>query len=425
MASKTNGAGIHPHSAPPAGAVEAKRGPAVLDPLDAPLPTKRMVVNMGPSHPATHGVTKMVVELDGETVTDCKIEIGFLHRGFEKTCENQTWTQVFPYTDRLNYVSSIMNNVGYALAVEKLCKLDIPDRAKYLRVVSAELHRICDHMTVIGATGLELGAMTIVIFAVEARDLLWDRLTELCGARLTSNYCRVGGVARDVPEGWAEKTLETLDRVAAIRDEIATLLNRNRIFSDRLRGVGVISREDAIEYGFTGPCLRACGEPYDVRKAAPYLVYDRVDFDIPVGTEGDTFDRYLMRIEEARQSDRIIRQCLKQMEPGDIIVQDFRYALPPKPLVYGTIEGVMAHFKQIMEGIKVPAGEAYSYTEAANGELGFYLVSDGGGRPYKIGLRAPVWPMLMALPGMTKGRLFADLIPTYDSINYIAGEVEQ
>jgi NADH-quinone oxidoreductase subunit D len=395
------------------------------DALDAPLPTKRMVLNMGPSHPATHGVTKIVVELDGETVTDAKIEIGFLHRGFEKSCENSTWTQVFPYTDRLNYVSSIMNNVGYALAVEKLCKLDVPERAKYLRVITSELHRICDHLTLVGATGLELGAMTIVIFAVEARDLVWDRLTELCGARLTSNYCRIGGVARDIPEGWAEKTLQTLDRVAEVREEINTLLTRNRIFSDRLRGVGVISRADAIDYGFTGPCLRASGEPYDVRKASPYLVYDRVDFDVPVGTNGDTFDRYLIRVEELRQSDRIVRQCLEQIEPGEIVVEDFRYVLPPKPLVYGTIEGVMAHFKQIMEGIKVPAGEVYSYTEAANGELGFYLVSDGGGRPYKIGLRAPVWSMLMALPSMTRNRLFADLVPVYDSINYIAGEVEQ
>jgi NADH-quinone oxidoreductase subunit D len=395
------------------------------DVLHAPLPSKRMVLNMGPSHPATHGVTKIVVELDGETVTDAKIEIGFLHRGFEKSCENATWTQVFPYTDRLNYVSSIMNNVGYALAVEKLCKLDVPERAKYLRVITAELHRICDHLTLVGATGLELGAMTVVIFAVEARDLVWDRLTELCGARLTSNYCRIGGVARDLPEGWIPKTLQTLDRVAEVREEINALLTRNRIFLDRLRGVGVISRADAIDYGFTGPCLRASGEPYDVRKAAPYLVYDRVDFDVPVGSNGDTFDRYLVRLEELRQSDRIVRQCFEQLEPGEIIVQDFRYALPPKPLVYGTIEGVMAHFKQMMEGIKVPAGEVYSYTEAANGELGFYLVSDGGGRPYKIGLRAPVWSMLMALPSMTRGRLFADLVPVYDSINYIAGEVEQ
>jgi NADH-quinone oxidoreductase subunit D len=395
------------------------------DELLAPLPTKRMVLNMGPSHPATHGVTKFLVELDGETVTDLKVEIGFLHRGFEKSCENATWTQVFPYTDRLNYVSSIMNNVGYALAVEKLCKLDIPERAKYLRVVGAELHRICDHLTLVGAQGLELGAMTIVIFAVEARDLVYDRLTELCGARLTSNYARIGGVARDLPEGWIEKTEKTLDRVAEVRDEIDALLTRNRIFTDRLRGVGAISKEDALDYGFTGPCLRATGHPYDVRKAQPYLVYDRLDFDVPVGSNGDTLDRYLMRVEELRQSDRIVRQCFQQMAPGDIIVEDFRYALPPKPLVYGTIEGVMAHFKQIMEGIKVPAGEAYSYTEAANGELGFYLVSDGGGRPYKIGLRAPVWPMLNALPSMTKGALLADLVPVYDSINYIAGEVEQ
>jgi NADH-quinone oxidoreductase subunit D len=393
--------------------------------LDAPLPTKRMVLNMGPSHPATHGVTKIVVELEGETVADVKIEIGFLHRGFEKSCESSTWTQVFPYTDRLNYVSSIVNNVGYALAVEKLCKIDVPERAKYLRVIASELHRICDHLTLIGATGLELGAMTVIIFAVEARDLVWDRLTELCGARLTSNYCRIGGVARDLPDGWIEKTLRTLDRVAEVREEINALLTRNRIFADRTRGVGAISGADAIDYGFTGPCLRASGVPYDVRKAAPYLVYDRVDFDVPVGTNGDTFDRYLVRLEELRQADRIVRQCFQQIEPGEIVIQDFRYVLPPKPLVYGTIEGAMAHFKQIMEGIKVPAGEAYSYTEAPNGELGFYLVSDGGGRPYKIGLRAPVWPMLMALPSMTEGGLLADLVPVYDSINYIAGEVEQ
>jgi NADH-quinone oxidoreductase subunit D len=430
MASYTNGrAGIDPKaSQASAGAGQAKEGALAPPPsgaLDAPLPTKRMIVNIGPSHPATHGVTKFVVELEGETLTDVKVEIGFLHRGFEKSCENVTWTQVFPYTDRLNYVSSIVNNVGYALAVEKLCKLDVPERAKYLRVISSELHRICDHLTLVGATGLELGAMTIVIYAVEARDLLWDRLTELCGARLTSNYARIGGVARDLPEGWIEKTLGTLDRVAEVREEINTLLTRNPIFLGRLRDVGVISREDALDFGFTGPCLRASGEPYDIRKASPYLIYDRLDFDVPVGSNGDTFDRYLIRIEELRQSDRIVRQCFEQIEPGEIIVQDFRYALPPKPLVYGTIEGVMAHFKQIMEGIKVPAGEAYSYTESPNGELGFYLVSDGGGRPYKIGLRAPVWPMIAALPFMTRGRLFADLVPVYDSINYIAGEVEQ
>ncbi|HVO19609.1 MAG TPA: NADH dehydrogenase (quinone) subunit D [Anaeromyxobacter sp.] len=392
---------------------------------DAPLPVKRMVVNLGPSHPAMHGVTRAVVELEGETIRAMKLDIGFLHRGFEKSCETVTWGQCFPYTDRLNYVSSIMNNVGFALAVEKLCRLEVPERARYLRVVTSELHRICDHLTLVGAMAMELGAGTVFFFAIEGRDLIWDRLTELCGARLTSNYARIGGVSRDLPEGWADKTLRTLDRVAELCEEIHGLLTRNRIFLDRTRGTGRVPRQDAIELGFTGPCLRASGEAYDVRKAFPYLVYDRLDFDIPVGANGDNFDRYLMRMEEMRQSDRIVRQCFQQMQPGEIIVQDFRYALPPKPLVYGTIEGVMAHFKLVMEGIKVPAGEAYSYTEAANGELGFYLVSDGGGRPYKLGLRAPGWPMLAALPFMTKDALLADLIPTFDSINMIGGEVEQ
>jgi NADH-quinone oxidoreductase subunit D len=395
------------------------------DDLDAPFPAKRMLVNLGPSHPAMHGTTRAVVELDGENIASMKIDIGFLHRGFEKSCESVTWNQCFPYTDRLNYVSAIMNNVGFALAVEKLCKIDVPDRAKYLRVVGSEMHRMCDHFTLVGALGLELGAMTVLLYAMEARDLLWDRLTELCGARLTSSYCRIGGVARDLPEGWAEKTSKTLDRCAALRGEIDALLTRNRIFVDRTREVGVVSREDALDLGFTGPCLRASGEPYDVRKSAPYLVYDRVEFDVPVGAHGDNFDRYLMRIEEMRQSDRILRQCLAQMEPGDIAIRDFRYVLPPKPQVYGTIEGLMAHFKIIMEGIKVPAGEAYSYTEAANGELGFYVVSDGGGRPYKLGIRAPGWPMVAGLPHMVVGSLLADLIPTFDTINMIGGEVEQ
>ena len=404
---------------------EGMRLPPGESELDAPLPSKQMLINLGPSHPAMHGVTRAVVELDGEIIRTMKLDIGFLHRGFEKSCENVTWTQCFPYTDRLNYVSSIMNNVGFALAVEKLARLDVPERAKYLRVLTSEIHRICDHLTLVGAMGLELGAMTVFLYAIEARDLLWDRLAEICGARLTSKYARIGGVARDAPEGWIEKTTRTLYRAMKVVDEIYALLSRNRIFIDRTRHTGVVSREDAIDLGFAGPCLRASGEPYDVRKAAPYLVYDRLEFDIPVGTNGDNFDRYLMRMEEMRQSDKIVRQCFKQMEPGEIAIGDFRYVLPPKPQVYGTIEGLMAHFKIIMEGIQIPAGEAYSYTEAANGELGFYVVSDGGGRPYKLGLRAPGWPMLAALPFMTKNALLSDLIPTFDSINMIGGEVEQ
>jgi NADH-quinone oxidoreductase subunit D len=393
--------------------------------LDAPLPTKKMLVNLGPSHPAMHGTTRAVVELDGEKLASCKLDIGFLHRGFEKSCENVTWTQVFPYTDRLNYVSSIMNNVGFAMAVEKLAGLQVPERAQYLRVITSEIHRICDHLTLVGALGMELGAMTAFLYAIEARDHLWDRLTELCGARLTSNYARIGGVSRDLPEGWAEKTLQTLDRVVELRDEIDGLLTRNRIFVDRTRGVAKVSRAEALDLGFSGPCLRASGEPWDLRKASPYLVYDRFDFDIPVGSEGDNFDRFIIRIEEMKQSDKILRQAFAQLPPGELAVKDFRYVLPPKPQVYGTIEGVMAHFKLVMEGIQVPAGEAYGYTEAANGELGFYLVSDGGGRPYKLGIRAPGWPMLAALPWMLRGALLSDLVPTFDSINMIGGEVEQ
>jgi len=416
----SSGAGEPPH--------ELARAPLqrpIESELDAPLPSKRMTVNLGPSHPAMHGVTRAVVELDGENIVEMKLDIGFLHRGFEKSCENVTWTQVFPYTDRLNYVSSIMNNVGFALAVEKLARLDVPERAKWLRVATSEIHRICDHLTLIGAMGMELGAMTVFLYCIEARDLLWDRLAELCGARLTSNYARIGGVARDTPDGWIEKTRRSLERTRELLDEVDGLLTRNRIFMDRTLGTGKVTREDAIDLGFTGPCLRASGEPFDIRKASPYLTYDRVDFDVPVGSNGDNFDRYLMRVEETRQSLHILEQCWKQMEPGEIIVADFKYALPPKPLVYGTIEGVMAHFKLIMEGIQVPAGEAYSYTEAANGELGFYVVSDGGGRPYKLGLRAPGWPMLAALPHMTRGALLSDLVPTFDSINMIGGEVEQ
>ncbi len=395
------------------------------DPLEAPFPSKRMHVNLGPSHPAMHGTVRAEVELDGETIHGMKLDIGFLHRGFEKSCENVTWTQVFPYTDRLNYVSSIMNNVGYAMVVEKLCGLEVPERANYLRVVTSEMHRMCDHLTLVGAMGLELGAMTVLIYAMEGRDLLWDRLTELCGARLTSNYARVGGVTRDMPEGWVEKVRASLDRTAELVDEIDKLLSRNRIVIDRTRGTGVISAADAVDYGFTGPALRATGVAYDVRKASPYLVYDRLDFDVPVGSNGDNFDRYLVRLEEMKQSDRMVRQCFDQMKPGEVAADDPRFVLPPKPEVYGTIEGAMNHFKIIMEGIQVPAGEAYAYVEAANGELGFYAVSDGGGRPYKLGVRAPGWNMLMALPQMLEGQMLADLIPTFDTINMIGGEVEQ
>lgn len=393
--------------------------------LEAHLQTRHMVINMGPSHPAMHGTVRMRVELEGETIVKADPEIGFLHRGFQKSCENVTWTQCLPYTDRLNYLSALMNNFGFLNAVEKLIGLEIPERAQYIRVIGSELHRMTDHLTCVGAIGLELGGFSAFLYAIEARELITDRVTELTGARLTTSYGRVGGLNRDLPEGWIERTLKTLDKVRELAVEVDGLLTRNRIFVDRMKDTGVINAEDALDFGFTGPCLRASGVPYDIRKVRPYWVYDRLDFDVPVGERGDNFDRYLVRIEELKQCDRMIRQALKQLPGGPIIIDDWRIALPPKPEVYGTIEGVISHFKLVMEGIQVPPGEVYDATEASNGELGWYLVSDGSGRPYKVHVRAPGFPILSAVPHIIQGKMLADLIPTFDTINMIGGEVEQ
>lgn len=414
--------------APPRGLLDPREvDPATGDTLEVEreLPTRPMVLNIGPSHPATHGSVRIVAELEGEIIRKADVEIGFLHRGFEKSAENSTWTQVIPYTDRLNYVSPLLNNVGYVMAVEKLLGIKDPERSQYIRVISGEVHRITDHLTCIGAMALELGALSAFLYAMEARDLLWDRVQELTGARMTTNYTRVGGLANDMPPGFAEKLKATLEKVADLREQLDKMLTKNRIFVDRTKGVGVISGEEALDWGYTGPCLRASGVDYDVRRAHPYLVYDRLDFDVPLGTEGDTFDRYLVRVEEMRQSERIILQALEQMPQGPIIVDDWRVALPPKAEVYGSIEGVIAHFKLIMEGIKVPPGEAYAYTEGGNGELGWYVVSNGAGRPYRIHVRAPGFPILGSLERLITGRLLADLIPVFDSINMIGGEVEQ
>jgi NADH-quinone oxidoreductase subunit D len=399
--------------------------PDADDELEARLETRKMVLNLGPSHPAMHGTVRMKVELDGETIVTADPEVGFLHRGFQKSCENVTWTQCLPYTDRLNYVSAIMNNFGFLNAVEKLLGIDIPERAKWIRVLTSELHRMQDHLTCVGAIGLELGGFSAFLYGIEARELIMDRVSELTGARLTTSYGRIGGLNRDLPEGWKEKVLKSLDKIRELAGEVDGLLTKNRIFVDRMRGTGIISKEDALDFGFTGPCLRACGVDYDVRKARPYWVYDRLDFDVPIGENGDNYDRYLMRLEEMKQSDRIIRQCFERMPNGPVMVDDWRIALPPKSEVYGTIEGTIAHFKLIMEGVQVPAGEVYDFTESSNGELGWYIVSDGSGRPYKVHVRAPGFAILSGVPRMIEGRMLADLIPTFDTINMIGGEVEQ
>lgn len=387
----------------------------------------RMLIDMGPSHPAMHGTVKCRIIIDGELVERVDVDVGYLHRGFEKSCEDATWTMVFPYTDRLNYVSPFINNCGYAMAVEKLCDLEIPIRAKYLRTIASEMSRMADHLTCIGASTMELAAFTGLLYLLEARDLMWDSTEELCGARLTVSYVRVGGVVEDQPDSFDAHLRKHLDRVAELLDDVDSLLTRNRIFIDRMRGVGIFSKEDAIDWGWTGPCLRSTGVAYDVRKASPYDVYDRVSFDVPVGSAGDNFDRYLVRMQELKESRSIILQCLDQIKdtPPEIFVEDPRIIMPSKERVHTAIEELMNHFKIIIDGIQVPAGEAYSYVEGANGELGFYVVSNGGGKPWKVRVRPPSWLMTSSLQTMLEGGMLADIVPTFGSINMIGGECDR
>ena len=384
-----------------------------------------MVLNMGPSHPATHGTVKFLLTLDGETVVDMVVEVGYLHRGFEKMCESVSYSNVFPYTDRLNYCSAIMNNIGYALAVEKLCDLEVTERCKYIRVVTNELARISDHYTNIAAAALELGALTAFIYFVEAREIVWDLLEKVCGARLTSNYIRVGGLMCDLPSGFNDDLEATYPKLDKLFDDVDKLLTKNRIFLDRMRDTGAISKEEAISWGFTGPCLRACGIDYDIRKKQPYLVYDRLDFDIPLGTTGDNFDRYLVRMEEIKQSLKIIKQAMKDMPEGPINIDNPYLRIPSKQDVYSQMEEMIAHFKVVIDGVKPPVGEVYYATEAANGELGFYIVSDGSGKPWKCRVRPPCFTMTGALPELCKGGMLADIVPTFDMLNMIGGECDR
>jgi NADH dehydrogenase I D subunit len=389
------------------------------------LPTETMALNVGPAHPATHGALRFFVELDGETITRAATEIGYLHRAFEKHSEHSTWSQVIPYTDRLNYCSSLLNNVGYCFAIEKLLGVDIPERAKFIRVIVSELARIMDHLICVGTSAVDLGGLTNFWYFFNVREKIYDFTEKLCGARLTTNYTRIGGVMRDLSPDFTDGirgVLKDLDR--AIRD-VTRLLERNRIFMDRTQGVGVISKEDALNWGFTGPCLRASGVPYDVRKAEPYYYYDTYDFEIPIGTAGDTYDRLMLRVEEMRQSAKIILQALERIPEGPVLSDDPRIALPPKERVYGSIEGLMNHFMLLIDGIKPPKGEVYGAIEAANGELGFYIVSDGEQRPYRVHCRPPCFPLCSAFVKMVEGGMIADAIAVLGSLNIVVGELDR
>ncbi len=383
-----------------------------------------MAIQMGPSHPASHGTIKFNLRLDGETIVDIDVEIGYLHRGFEKMCEQGTWNHCFPYADRLNYASPILNNVGFALAVEKLAGVSAPERCQYIRTIGGELSRVTDHLTCLGMGASELGAISVAFYMLEAREFLYDLVEAMTGARLTVTYCRLGGVMKDVPADMRERTAFALKQVRRVLADCDRLLSRNRIFVDRMVGIGTMSREDAISYGLTGPLLRATGVPYDVRKAEPYLVYDRLDFSVPTGTNGDNYDRFMVRMVEMEQSMRIIEQALAGLPDGPIAITDPRYFLPPKQEVYTSIEGLMNHFKLVIEGQKVPPGEVYVATEGGNGELGFYLVSDGSGRPYRVRVRPPSFYGMGALGPMLRGRMVADIITTFGQINMIGGECD-
>ena len=391
------------------------------------LQAEPVILNIGPSHPATHATLRFVAELDGETILSLTPEFGYLHRCFEKESESHTWTQVVTYTDRLNYVSPLMNNVGYAMAVEKLCGIEVPERCQYIRVLVCELSRIIDHMVCIGTNMVDLGALTNFWYFWKPREEVYMHLIEpLTGTRLTTGYTRIGGMQWDLPEGWVEKCRDICRNVflPAIAD-VNALLTKNRIFVERTMGAGPITAKDAIALGFTGPCLRAAGVPFDLRKDETYLVYDRFDFDIPIGEQGDTCDRYMVRMEEMRQSIRIIEQALDQLPGGPVNIDDTRYVLPDKRQVYTNIEALMQHFKNIYEGVQVPAGEVYSATEAANGELGYYIVSKGGGGPYKIKVRPPCFPLFQGMPRLCEGQMIADLIAVLGSVNIIAGELDR
>ena len=392
------------------------------------LPTTNyMTLAMGPSHPAMHGIIRINLTLDGERIVDATVDIGFLHRAFEKMVERHTWNQGIVYTDRLNYVSAMINNVGYCLAVEKLLDIELPPRGVFLRVIMSEVSRVIDHLTCVAAQVMETGALTAFLYPMKAREYLYEIVEMCCGARITTNWTRIGGISADVPDNFSDAILDRLPKVRDVISEVDKLVTRNRIFIDRYQNVGSMSKEDAITWGFTGPCLRAAGVPFDVRRDQPYLNYDQFDFEIPVGTRGDVFDRYLVRMFEMEQSLQIIEQALDKLPDGPVSVEDKTITLPEKTDVYGNIEGLMNQFKLIMEGhgIKPPPGEVYHAVEAANGELGFYVISTGEDTPYKCRCRPPCFGLTAAIPKMIIGQMVADVVPIFGSINMIGGELDR
>lgn len=393
----------------------------------SPKNSQTMVLNMGPSHPATHGVLRLVLELDGEKIINATPHIGYLHRGDEKIAENFTYTQFIPYTDRLDYLAPVANNVAYVLAVEKLLGIHdkLTPRCQYIRVICCELARISSHLLGLGCYAMDLGAMTVFLYTFSEREKIYNLFEALTGARFTVSYTRIGGLTRDLPDGWTNQCSKFLDEVSRTIDEIDTLLTRNKIFMDRTQGLGILPPEVAIDFGVTGPNLRGSGVPYDVRKEHPYLVYSELDFDVPLGSKGDCYDRYLVRMEEMRQSVKIIRQCLAKLPSGPVNLQDYKITLPPKNKVLTSMEELIHHFMLVTEGINAPPGEIYFGAENPKGELGFYIYSKGGGVPYRLKIRSPSFVSVSLLPYLLKDRLISDVTAVIGSLDFVMGECDR
>ncbi|UCC40750.1 MAG: NADH-quinone oxidoreductase subunit D [Candidatus Aminicenantes bacterium] len=430
-----------------------------------------LLINMGPSHPAMHGTTRIMLELDGEKILNCELEMGYLHRGFEKICEHKTYFNLLPYTDRMNYVSPLINNCGYVMTLEKMLGIEVPERAQFIRVIMCELSRICDHLTALAAMAMECGAFTVFLYKMKAREYIWDVMEQTTGVRMTTSYIRIGGVRADLHSNWRETTKTAIDETRKVLKDISGLLDKNKIFLNRTRDIAVVSPELAIDYGWTGPCLRSTGIYYDVRKAHPYLVYDKLDFEVPLGERGDNFDRYMVRMKEMEQSLRIVEQCMEKIpepsSPSQLIAEGFepaeaikesrskrtekkiklspnlegsekekykgilaesrRNIIPPKEETYTNIEGLINHFKFFMKdhGIRPPKGEVYFSVEGGSGELGYYIISDGTDKPYRLHLRAPCFHIVSSLEEIILGHFVADVIPTFGSMNMIGGELDR
>jgi NADH-quinone oxidoreductase subunit D len=388
---------------------------------------ERLVLNMGPSHPATHGVLRLLIELDGEVITRAIPDIGYLHRGDEKIAENMTYTQFIPYTDRLDYLAPLANNVAYALAVEKLLGIHdkLPERCQYIRVMCCELARISSHLLGLGAFAMDTGALTVFMYCFTQRETIYNLIESLTGARFTTSYTRIGGLSRDLPDGWLEDVKKFLPECRKAIDEVDKLLTRNKIFIDRTRDVGVISAYDAIEYGVTGPNLRGSGVEFDLRKNHPYLCYQRLEFDIPIGSEGDCYDRYLVRLREILESCKILDQCIAQIPGGPVDVDDRKIVLPKKKEVLTKMEELIHQFILVTEGMNVPPGETYFEAENPKGQLGFYIYSKGGGVPHRLKIRAPSFCNLSILPHLMPGNMLSDTVAILGSLDFVMGECDR